>query len=240
MPTEEAARIGDLFQALTIRGEPFRDLEKICIHQDGTRRVLLTNGIPVFSQAGELLGYRGSDKDITEQKRLTSELARYQHQLEDMVGRRTAELEAANQRLRNSDIRLTAMFELSQRAADLSLEELLQSGIDEAARLTGSEIGYLHMVNEDQETLQMIAWSRGTLRYCTAVHDEHYPISRAGLWADSLRTLGAVIHNDYQGLGNRRGYPQGHAQSDSASRDAGHRRRQGAHPHGRRQQAAGL
>ncbi len=128
-----------------------------------------------------------------------------------MVSRRTAELEAANQRLRNSDIRLTAMFELSQRAADLSLDELLQCGIDEAARLTGSEIGYLHMVNEDQETLRMVAWSRGTLRFCTAVHDAHYPISRAGLWADSLRTLGAVIHNDYQGLGNRHGYPEGHA-----------------------------
>ncbi len=42
MPADEVARVGAIFQALTARSEPFRDLENICIHQDGTQRVLLT------------------------------------------------------------------------------------------------------------------------------------------------------------------------------------------------------
>ncbi|MBK1718651.1 response regulator [Thiocystis violacea] len=96
MSADEAARIGDWFQERAARREPFRDLENRCLHQDGSERVLLTSAVPILSESGDPLGYRGSDKDVTEQKRLTEELARYQHQLEDMVTHRTAELEAAN------------------------------------------------------------------------------------------------------------------------------------------------
>ena len=96
MPADEAARVAPLLQSLTARRAPFRDLENRCLHQDGTERVLLTSGVPILSDHGALLGYRGSERDMTEQKRLADELARYQNQLEDMVSRRTAELQAAN------------------------------------------------------------------------------------------------------------------------------------------------
>ncbi|MBK7977785.1 MAG: diguanylate cyclase [Deltaproteobacteria bacterium] len=77
--------------------------------------------------------------------------------------------------------------------------------------LTDSEIGYLHFVNDDQSTIELVTWSRSTLQYCTAVFDRHYPIDAAGVWADTARLGVPVIHNDYPSLPDRRGYPAGHA-----------------------------
>ncbi len=149
--------------------------------------------------------------DIGERKQVAAELDRHRHHLEEIVASRTAALEAANHRLAMSDRRLSAMFAMSQKANTLDENELLQMGIEEAVKLTGSEIGYLHFVNEDQQTISLHTWSKGTLQHCTAVHDTHYPISAAGLWADSVRTQRPVLHNDYQAMPHRAGYPPGHA-----------------------------
>ena len=152
----------------------------------------------------------GTIQDISERKRLAAELDAYRHHLEELVARRTSELESANRQLVLSDLRLKAMFEMSQEADRMDERALLQRGIDEAVRLTGSEIGYLHFVNDDQESIQLYAWSSGTLAQCTALHDSHYPIAAAGVWADTARLRRAVVHNDYQRLTNRSGYPDGH------------------------------
>ena len=160
---------------------------------------------------GGVGGLIGVFLDITESRRVTAELESYRHHLEELVAGRTADLEAANRQLMMSDLRLKAMFEMSQQADTMDERALLQRGIDEAVRLTGSEIGYLHFVNDDQESIQLYTWSTGTLSQCTAVHESHYPISAAGVWADAARRRRPVVHNDYQSLSERRGYPGGHA-----------------------------
>ena len=153
----------------------------------------------------------GVCRDITERRQVDAELARHRHHLEELVRERTAELETANRQLRTSDMRLKALFEMSESADRLDERELLQLGIEEAVRLTDSEIGYLHLVNDDQETLQLFTWSTGTLAHCTADHETHYPVPLAGIWADSLRLRVPVVHNDYPSTPNRRGQPAGHA-----------------------------
>jgi two-component system sensor histidine kinase/response regulator len=82
--------------------------------------------------------------------------------------------------------------------------------VEEAASLTGSAIGYLHFVNPDQRTISLGTWTRKTLEGCSAEHDTHYPLDRAGVWADYFRQGRPVIHNDYQNVPERRGYPEGH------------------------------
>ncbi|MEF8755116.1 MAG: PAS domain S-box protein [Accumulibacter sp.] len=153
----------------------------------------------------------GTFQDISERRQVAAELEQHRHHLEELVAERTARLEAANRRLLISDTRLQAMFDMSQQAERMSERELLQRGIEEAVRLTESEIGYLHLVNEDQETIQLYTWSAGTLKHCTAAYDSHYPIALAGVWADTARLRRAVVHNDYQSLPDRHGYPPGHA-----------------------------
>ena len=48
---------------------PFRDFVNPNLRKDGARVILETSGSPILGESGELLGYRGADKDITERMR---------------------------------------------------------------------------------------------------------------------------------------------------------------------------
>ncbi|MDX2284775.1 MAG: PAS domain S-box protein [Bacteroidia bacterium] len=55
------------------RKEPFRNLENQAQTKDGRTVWLLTNGMPLLAADGSLLGYRGSDVDITDRKQAENE-----------------------------------------------------------------------------------------------------------------------------------------------------------------------
>lgn len=190
--------------------KPFNAEYVIRRPSDGVERWMHGIGQIVFDESGKATSLLGTVQDITERKLTEIELDHHRHHLQDLVEQRTAALESTNRRLRMSDQRLSALFALSQKAPELEEGELLQLGIDEAVRLTESEIGYLHFVNDDQETLALYTWSKSTLAQCNAVYDQHYPISAAGIWADTVRFRRPLIHNDYQSMTERKGYPEGH------------------------------
>jgi PAS domain S-box-containing protein len=106
-----------------------------------------------------------------------------------------------------------AVIRLELRSKDLTLEQILRATLDEAEALTGSCIGFYHFVEEDQENLHLQAWSTRTeAEFCKAEgKGMHYPLSKAGVWADCLRVGHFLIHNDYESLPNRQGLPPGHA-----------------------------
>jgi PAS domain S-box-containing protein len=116
------------------------------------------------------------------------------------------------ERKRAADI-LQARLRLSEFALTHSFDELLQKMLDEAELLTGSVIGFFHLVDSDQKTLLLQAWSTNTIGHmCTAEgKGQHYDINKAGVWADCLRERRPVIHNDYASLPHRKGLPPGHA-----------------------------
>ena len=99
---------------------------------------------PFKDTSGRVEGGIAIIQDKTERRQTELELERHRLHLEDLVRERTEALEAANRRLVVSDMRLNAMFSMSQRASQMNDRELLQEGIEEAVRLTGSAIGYLH------------------------------------------------------------------------------------------------
>jgi PAS domain S-box-containing protein len=108
---------------------------------------------------------------------------------------------------------MQARLRLADFASEHSLQELLQSTLDEAEILTGSSIGFYHFLDDDQRTLTLQAWSTNTLEHmCTAEGaGKHYPLDEAGVWVDCVRERHPVIHNDYPALPNRKGMPEGHA-----------------------------
>lgn len=121
-----------------------------------------------------------------------------------------AKLEARTNELHNNEQRLNLLLDLSKVAAKLTEKEILERSLDIAVEVTHSRVGYLHLVNDDQENLTLSTWNAETLKHCTAAHDDHYPISMAGIWADAVRFMKPVVHNDYQSEPNKRGYPVGH------------------------------
>ena len=114
---------------------------------------------------------------------------------------------AGLRRARSAEMRLR----LVDRAHECTLDELLEEMLDEAEKLTGSEIGYCHLVDADQENLELQTWSTLTRQRCTADgQGMRYPVAEAGVWADCLRKRSSVVHNDYASLPDRKGLPQGH------------------------------
>lgn len=103
-----------------------------------------------------------------------------------------------------------AILDLYRLTFDGDEPTISATAIELAVAMTGSELGYVHLMNDDQVTIELGTWSSATLRQCTAVYDRHYPISEAGVWADSARHRRACIHNDYQSLAGKRGLPEGH------------------------------
>jgi len=107
--------------------------------------------------------------------------------------------------------RNTALLELTTGSTGMNDEELVRYALDQAEKMTSSTMAYGHFVNDDQETITLGAWSTGTLMHCAAAFDSHYPISKAGVWADCFRQRQSVIHNDYAALTHKKGLPEGHA-----------------------------
>lgn len=108
---------------------------------------------------------------------------------------------------------IQARLRIIQFANFHSLNEILQITLDELEILTGSKVGYFHFIESDQKTINLQAWSTNTIDHMCQLdeHQTHYPVDKAGVWADSIRQRQVVIHNEYKTLPNRRGLPQGHA-----------------------------
>ena len=73
MPSGEAERVRAIFNAIAEKREPFRDLDNINQHRNGNLLHVQSNGVPVLDDNGQLLGYRGLDRDITERKQAEEE-----------------------------------------------------------------------------------------------------------------------------------------------------------------------
>ncbi|HEC86520.1 MAG TPA: MEKHLA domain-containing protein, partial [Thermoplasmatales archaeon] len=85
MPPDEAVRIKKIFKKFSANKEPIVDLENRNLTKDGKIRYLLTNGVPILDDQGNLLGYRGVDKDITERKRVEEELKKAYKETETLL-----------------------------------------------------------------------------------------------------------------------------------------------------------
>ncbi|MCG7896036.1 MAG: EAL domain-containing protein [Candidatus Thiodiazotropha taylori] len=154
-------------------------------HKNGSYIWLLARGSAVFNEQQEVTRILGVHIDINQLK------------LEQQL------------RLTNEN-RLAAMLSLNQGAHRSTEKEIIQIALEHAVSLTVSEVGYLHFVNNDQESIELVTWSKQTLKHCNAAFDSHYPLSMAGVWADCVRTKKPQIHNDYPNLDDKKGLPEGH------------------------------
>ncbi len=68
MRPDQVARVGELFGEIVANKRVIKDLENWNVTKDGREVCLLTNGVPMLDQDGNLLGFRGVDSDITERK----------------------------------------------------------------------------------------------------------------------------------------------------------------------------
>lgn len=105
--------------------------------------------------------------------------------------------------------RITAILKLYE--MEFTGEDALNEyALEECVKLTDSKVGYFHLFNHDEQTIDLYIWSKDVYNNCTAKRSGHYPLERAGVWADSARSKKPVIHNDYPHNPNNKGLPEGH------------------------------
>ena len=118
----------------------------------------------------------------------------------------------AEQMLNMQARRAEALLDLPEQSAVLEEAAFMAYVLDQAEALTGSEIGFMHFVDPDEDTIELVAWSAKTLsKYCQAAFDKHYPVSQAGIWAEAARQKKPVVINDYATAVNKQGLPAGHS-----------------------------
>gem|GEM_PF-1491529 len=150
----------------------------------------------VYAPDGSPVRAVGLAQDVTNERESARELERYRHQLEAMVEERTAALAHANQLLQSADRRLKAMLALSQRAATLDETQTLQLGIDEAVRLTGSGVGWIIVLGEDERSAESVTAASGPGLGCGPGDERDLA---AGIAAEAARRREPAVDNERAG-----------------------------------------
>ncbi len=123
----------------------------------------------------------------------------------------TARIEA-QQELSRRIGRSSVLLELQSRAEGMDEPMFMQYALERAEYLTGSSIAFIHFVNDSGTDIELVTWSSSTLaHYCHATYDKHYPLDKAGIWADAARDRKPVVINNYASAKNKRGLPEGHS-----------------------------
>ncbi len=98
MPKEEIKMVKEIFQEILVKKQPIKDLENVNLTKYGKKVILSTNGIPILDTNGNLLGYRGIDKNITEKKNIELALKKSKEDIEKQVIERTKELKESQEK----------------------------------------------------------------------------------------------------------------------------------------------
>ena len=109
--------------------------------------------------------------------------------------------------------RTRTLLQLNQMTG-ATLQEITDFVLEKAVQLTGSTIGYLAFLNEDESVLTMHSWSRSAMAECSVAQKPiNYPVTKTGLWGEAVRQRKPVITNDYHSPNPwKKGYPDGHVQ----------------------------
>ena len=126
--------------------------------------------------------------------------------LTDITGRKRAE-----QALRLEQDRLQALLELNQKSQE-EITQITDFALEKGVELTGSRIGYLAVLNENETVLTMHSWSRHTLEECAVpANPSVFQLAHTGLWGEAVRRREPMIINDYYAPSpHKKGLPPGH------------------------------
>jgi PAS domain S-box-containing protein len=126
--------------------------------------------------------------------------------LHDITDRKKGEeaLNLENQRIES----LLSLNQMNTRTDS----EITAQVVEDAIRLTGSTIGYLATLNDEESVMTMQYWSRSAHETCKIVNKPIvYAVEKTGLWGEAVRQRKSVITNDYASENPlKRGSPKGH------------------------------
>ena len=164
-----------------------RDLITGIYHPGGEQLTwMLLNAEPEFDQTGVITRVIVSFIDITDRKRAEEEVR----------------VNLAQQK---------ALLDVYQKMPTAQVREIIAFVVDKCVNLTGSAIGFVGLISDDDSFMETHLWSVRAMENCPIDTPLRFPLSDAGLWAEPVRQRRVVIVNDYAAADPlKKGCPQGH------------------------------
>ncbi len=113
--------------------------------------------------------------------------------------------------LKLDEARLEALLKLSQMSG-ASEQDVANFALEEAVRLTGSEVGWMGALDEGSTLVTLYNFSSRAMQECGVVGRPHsFSLKNAGLWAQPIFRREPVVINDYRApRPGKKGFPEGH------------------------------
>ncbi len=177
-----------------LRGETSPSELRI-VSRSGEIKLLECMSVPLMRR-GKVTGIVGTARDVTERRRMEEALRRANDVLEVRVRERTAELAKANEALRVDEMRLQALWNLSQMNG-ASTKEIADFVLGEQVRITGSKFGALGFMNETETVMTAYGWSKDVLDVCGGGGKRaQWPVAENCIWAEAMKSRSHLILND--------------------------------------------
>lgn len=107
--------------------------------------------------------------------------------------------------------RLKSMVDILQ-ISDKDSQSLVDFAMEEAVRLTESDLGFIFYYSEQLKTLTLSSWSKKAMEVCKIPSPQTvYELDKTGIWGEPVRQRKSIILNDFQAPNSlKKGYPKGH------------------------------
>jgi len=130
-----------------------------------------------------------------------------------MIGTHTdiTKRKQTEEELKINEARLESLLRLTE-MTHLDLDDLALIALEESARLTQSDIGFINFLSKDERYVTHAVYTKNTRSQCNLpINLSAFQISGCGLWSEAYRQRRPLMVNDYrEGHPAKIGYPQGH------------------------------
>ena len=182
------------------------DLEQVAAEVEKNSK----NTIDEFSQSYRIFGKDGVEHWINDYTHIRRDnegiITHYEGVILDVTDRKRAEDALALEKMR-----MESLLSLSQ-MNQIADSDIISKVVEDAIQLTGSTIGYLATMNDDETVMTMQYWSKSAHESCSVIDKPIvYAVEKMGLWGEAVRQRRPVITNDYAAENpSKRGTPEGH------------------------------
>jgi PAS domain S-box-containing protein len=110
-----------------------------------------------------------------------------------------------------NNIRLKGIINILQSNSS-SVQEFLDFSLNEAIKLTESQIGYIYWYNSKKKEFILNSWSKHVMTECGVINPQTcYELDKTGIWGEAVRQRKPIIVNNFKAENSlKKGFPEGH------------------------------